>query len=161
MLTTISEAKIPARIVLIQLPKDDHTSLECWKEIERRRVTIFDIRNTRSGSVADEYLKVSKCEYLVSDVFSGYSKAVRQANAYRESLKLALILHVYCNAHARRKFKDSEGNFPEESKVFIANYREIYCLENEVKKVSSYEEKLSPPEAQPLKIGAIVAYVLA
>ena len=103
----------------------------------------FDIRNTRSGSVADEYLKASKCEYLVSDVFSGYAKAVRLTNAYRKSLKLALILHAYCNAHARRKFKHSEDNFPEESKVFIANYREIYCLENEVKKVSSYEEKLS------------------
>ena len=79
----------------------------------------------------------------MSDVFSGYAKAVRLTNAYRKSLKLALILHAYCNAHARRKFKHSKENFPEGSKTFLANYCEIYKLESEVREASSHETKHS------------------
>ena len=33
----------------------------------------FEIHNTRSGNVCSELLKESSCEYLVSDVFSGYN----------------------------------------------------------------------------------------
>jgi hypothetical protein len=32
----------------------------------------------RSGDVASELLGKSKCAFLVSDVFSGYAKAVRE-----------------------------------------------------------------------------------
>lgn len=102
----------------------------------------FDIRNTRAGSVARDFLKDSNCQYLVSDVFSGYTKAITDANEYRKRKGLALILHAYCNAHARRYFRQSEDNHPEETKTFVASYREIYKLEKKVKEAPS-EEKLS------------------
>jgi len=89
----------------------------------------FEARDTRSGSVAAEIIKNSTCEYLVSDVFSGYSKAVTDSNNYRRENKLPLIMNLYCNAHARRKFKESELSFPKESKFFIWCYRKIYRLE--------------------------------
>ena len=47
------------------------------------RDSYFDIRDSRSGSVASEFLLKSQCEYLVSDVFSGYAKAVREVNRDR------------------------------------------------------------------------------
>lgn len=85
----------------------------------------FEARDTRSGEVAGDFLKDSICEYLVSDVFSGYKKAVRLANEYRDNGKK--IKNIYCNAHARRKFKEAEKNF-EESQYFLKCYQKIYRL---------------------------------
>ena len=45
-------------------------------------------------------------------------------------MNLPPIKNAYCNAHARRYFKDSEEKFPEESKYFIEIYRKIYHLES-------------------------------
>lgn len=89
----------------------------------------FDVRDTRSGDVASELLKGSNCKYLVSDVFSGYAKAVRETNVYRKEEGLALIENVYCNAHARRKFKESSKTYKDESELFLWCYRKIYRLE--------------------------------
>ena len=89
------------------------------------RSSYFDARDTRSGSVASEYLKDSSCKYLVSDVFSGYKRALSDANKDRSENP---ILELYCNAHARRKFKESEHNFVE-SEFFLHCYRKIYKLQ--------------------------------
>jgi len=89
----------------------------------------FEAHDTRSGSVATEIIKDSKCEFLVSDVFSGYSKAVTDSNVYRLEKNLPEIINIYCNAHARRKFKESEVSFAKENKLFIWCYRKIYRLE--------------------------------
>lgn len=89
----------------------------------------FEAHDTRSGSVAAEILKYSLCEYLVSDVFSGYSKAVTDINFYRREMNLQEIINVYCNAHARRKFVESEDSFARESALFLWCYRKIYHLE--------------------------------
>ena len=94
----------------------------------------FEIHDTRSGDVASELLLKSKCEFLVSDVFSGYAKAVRETNSFRLELKLNPILNVYCNAHARRYFKQAGERFPEETKFYISQYRKIYRLEVLIKK---------------------------
>lgn len=88
----------------------------------------FDIRDTRSGDVASSLLNESKCEFLVSDVFSGYAKAVRETNELRNEKNLKEIKNVYCNAHARRKFKEAKEKFPE-AQYFVDRYREIYHLE--------------------------------
>ena len=106
-----------------------------------RTAAFFQAENTRSGTVASGFLKTSDCLYLVSDVFSGYGKAVSDVNVYREEKGIALLKNAYCNAHARRKFKEAEENFPGEVKTFIHSYREIYRMEREVK-VSSAEEGL-------------------
>lgn len=89
----------------------------------------FEARDTRSGSVASDFLSGSQCEYLVSDVFSGYKKAVSETNILRRELNRSVIKNVYCNAHARRKFKESEKSFEKESQFFLWCYRRIYYLE--------------------------------
>lgn len=85
----------------------------------------FEARDTRSGTVASDFLEGSNCKYLVSDVYSGYAKAVRIANEKRKDEK---IENIYCNAHARRKFKDSLTNYESESRFFLYCYRKIYYL---------------------------------
>lgn len=91
----------------------------------------FEAHDTRSGSVASEILKGSSCEYLVSDVFSGYAKAVNDSNTYRRENNLPLVRNIYCNAHARRKFKDSSLVFEKESDLFLWCYQKIYHLEKQ------------------------------
>jgi hypothetical protein len=89
----------------------------------------FEAHDTRSGSVAADIIKESKCEFLVSDVFSGYAKAVTDSNVYRRENNLPVIENVYCNAHARRKFKESESSFERESRLFLWCFEKIYRLE--------------------------------
>ncbi len=92
------------------------------------RVCFFEIHDTRSGDVASDILINSKCEFLISDVYSGYAKAVRQANEYRKRMEMPSIRNIYCNAHARRKFKEAI-KFPEEAQYFIDQFEKIYRLE--------------------------------
>lgn len=94
----------------------------------------FECHDTRSGDVASDLLSQSQCEYLISDVYSGYSKAVGVTNKLREDKELPIIKHVYCNAHARRYFKQASEVVPEESEFFIKKYRRIYRLERLAKK---------------------------
>jgi transposase len=89
----------------------------------------FKAMDTRSGSVASDILKESKCEYLVSDVFSGYKRAASDCNIWRKEKELPLVKNIYCNAHARRKFKESEKFFEKEGAFFIWCYKKIYHLE--------------------------------
>lgn len=121
----------------------------------------FECHSTRSGDVACELLLNSRCQFLVSDVFSGYAKAVREANKVRAEQKLDLILNVYCNAHSRRKFDEATKVFeqliasaqnPEEKasleaarrevQFFISQYRKIYQLEGLGKKHPEKKSKL-------------------
>jgi transposase len=93
----------------------------------------FECHDTRSGDVASSLLIKSQCRVLVSDVYSGYNKAVRETNEIRELFKLPLIQNAFCNAHARRNFKEAKDLFFNEAKYYIEKYKEIYRLEGEVK----------------------------
>jgi transposase len=95
--------------------------------------SFFEIHDTRSGDVASQILLRSKCEYLISDVYSGYGKAVRETNKVRSTDGLPIIENVYCNAHARRRFKEAKDRFPEDARYFIDQYKLIYKLEAESK----------------------------
>lgn len=97
-----------------------------------RDSAFFEAHDTRSGDVAVDILKKSNCAYLMSDVYSGYVKALRLANDERLKNKQPLIQKIYCNAHARRKFKEAEV-FKAESDYFIRQYQRIYLLESESK----------------------------
>jgi transposase len=88
----------------------------------------FEAHPTRSGDVASSLLKDSDCEVLLSDVFSGYKKAARDANEHRAANGRPLIQTSYCNAHARRKFMEAEA-FPEQREYFVRQYQRIYRLE--------------------------------
>ncbi len=115
------------------LEGDDKKSWYLWG-FSNNESSYFEIRNTRSGDVASELLNQSECQYLVSDVFSGYGKAVRESNKIREQENKPKITSVYCNAHSRRKFKEAGDSFPKESECFIEYYRKIYQLEAEGKR---------------------------
>lgn len=120
----------------------------------------FECHDTRSGDVASEIFANSACEFLVSDVFSGYSKSVRETNKLRSEKGRALIYHAYCNAHARRKFNEAcdvlkavaeDAVDPEaqvrafveyqKAKFYLNQYRKIYRLEGLAKKFP--EKKLA------------------
>lgn len=108
----------------------------------------FECHSTRSGDVASALLLNSRCQFLVSDVFSGYSKAVKDVNKVRLEQKLELILNVYCNAHSRRKYDEADNIFEQlientknteerasleaarkEVQFFLSQYRRVYRLE--------------------------------
>ncbi len=97
-----------------------------WGFSDNIASSYFEIHNTRSGDVASELLKESNCEYLVSDVFSGYGKAVRETNVLRQADGKVEIKNVYCNAHAYRKFKELED---EDFSDICGYYKKIYRLE--------------------------------
>lgn len=92
----------------------------------------LECRNTRSGDVASQFLNHSNCEVLMSDVYSGYGKAIREANIIRAIEKKPLIKNAYCNAHARRYFFKAFPQYPE-AQFYLDHYHEIYQLEGSVK----------------------------
>ena len=94
-----------------------------------KRTSYFEAHDTRSGDVASNFLKDSSCEFLMSDVFSGYGRAVRESNLERDQKGLPKIQGIYCNAHARRRFKEAKERFPDDAQFFIDEYQKIYQLE--------------------------------
>jgi transposase len=112
----------------------------------------FDIRDTRSGDVASDFLKLSKCEFLMSDVYSGYGKAIRVTNEYRNAHNLAKIRSIYCNAHSRRYFKKAQKAYPMSAAPFIECYRSIYFLESQLTTIRQKDPDL--PDKTKLEIRA-------
>ena len=130
------------------LEGDEKTNWYLWG-FSTPKTSFFEYHNTRSGDVASELLMKSKCNYLVSDVFSGYAKAVREANEIRAQKGQPKILNVYCNAHARRKFKEAQDRFPDDAEFFIDQYSEIYHLESQARdgpanQVMGFRQKMVP-----------------
>ena len=110
------------------LEGDDKSNWYLWG-FSTTQASYFEAHDTRSGTVAADIIKESQCEFLVSDVFSGYRKAVTDSNIYRFENNLNEIKNIYCNAHARRKFKEANMSFPKESKQFLWCFEKIYRLE--------------------------------
>lgn len=92
----------------------------------------FEYRDSRSGDIASDFLMDSHCEVLVSDIFSGYGKAVGTVNIHRGAKGTKKIQNAFCNAHSRRYFFKSYPAYPE-AKYYLDEYREIYKLEMEEK----------------------------
>ena len=92
----------------------------------------LECHDTRSGDVASEILLNARCEVLVTDVYSGYGKAIKDVNRIRLSKSITQVQSAYCNAHARRYFfKSSEKN--KDAEFYLEHYHEIYKLEAEAK----------------------------
>jgi len=111
------------------LEGDERSHWYLWG-FSTKTTSYFECHDTRSGDVASELLVQSKCEYLVSDVYTGYTKAIKVTNEFRQEKSLPLIKSIFCNAHARRYFKQAGESFPDEAKFFITQYRKIYRLES-------------------------------
>ena len=94
----------------------------------------FECHDTRSGDVSTAVLSESICEFLVTDVYSGYAKTIRIVNENRTEKNLPIIYAANCNAHARRKFKDRDSNeVSDDAQSMIDQYEEIYRLNKEAK----------------------------
>jgi len=91
----------------------------------------LECRDTRSGDVASQFLTQSQCEVLISDVYSGYRKAIREANVIRSTEGRPQIRNAYCNAHARRYFFKAYPQYPE-AQFYLDHYHEIYRTEASV-----------------------------
>jgi len=108
----------------------------------------LECHDTRSGDVASEVLLNSVCEVLLTDVYSGYDKAIRIANEKRLSLGKKIIINANCNAHARRYFFKPRHKY-HEAKFYLEQYHEIYKLNSEAKgkppdEVRKLREKMRP-----------------
>ena len=95
-------------------------------------VCFLECHDTRSGDVASDILLGSKCEVLVTDVFSGYDKATRIANQARRAAEQVLIFNANCNAHARRYFFKPRHAY-KEAHFYLDHYHEIYQLNEDAK----------------------------
>lgn len=62
----------------------------------------FELHDSRSGDIASDFLSQTRCEFLMSDLFPGYGKAVRLANEARAPKGDLPIRALFCNAHCRR-----------------------------------------------------------
>lgn len=120
------------------LEGDEKTRWHLWG-FSTQATSYFECRDTRSGDVASDLLAHSKCEYLMSDVYSGYAKSVRTVNEIRKAAGLPLMQSGYCNAHSRRYFKRAKEQWAAEAEFFIGRYQEIYRLEEEAKDKSAEE----------------------
>jgi len=103
----------------------------------------LECHDTRSGDVASEILLNSSCEVLVTDVYSGYGKAVRISNEIRKSSGQSLIRNAHCNSHARRPFYKSWPKY-KEAQFYLDHYHEIYQLED-------FAKGQSPPKVLELR----------
>lgn len=102
----------------------------------------FECHDTRSGDVASSVLMMSQCRVLLTDVFSGYRKAIRETNeAWEKAGKPDRIKAAYCNGHARRQFDPKAPHKPREAEYMLDRYDEIYRL-NSLSKGQQDEEVL-------------------
>ena len=93
----------------------------------------LECHDTRSGDIASDILRNSKCEIVVSDVYSGYGKAIRVSNFARKISGLAIIQNANCNAHSRRYFFKSWSSLFKEPAYYLDKYHEIYELNERAK----------------------------
>lgn len=92
----------------------------------------LECHDTRSGDVVSDILLNSTCEVLVTDVYSGYSKAIKIANEVRKQSEKNLIKSGNCNAHSRRYFWIPRLNY-KEAFFYLEYYHEIYQLNSDSK----------------------------
>jgi hypothetical protein len=85
--------------------------------------------------VATKFLEVSHAKYLMSDGYSGYSKAL---SVLRDNRRF--IIETHCNAHAYRYFEEASTTWKEECKPFLEKYGDIYELECQ----GTSRDKLTP-----------------
>ena len=111
------------------LEGDEKKSWYLWG-FSTSKVCFFECHRTRSGDVASEILLKSCCEFLLTDAYSGYGKAVGLVNEERLKNGLPMIKNAYCNAHSRRYFVKSydDGKGEPEAEFYLIQYQKIYAL---------------------------------
>lgn len=113
------------------LEGDEKTNWYLWG-FSTDSLCFLECRDTRSGDIASDILVKSECEVLVSDVYSGYGKAIRMTNEIRQSSQMPLIMAAHCNAHARRNFFKMWPKY-KEAEFYLDHFHEIYQLNSKSK----------------------------
>jgi transposase len=119
----------------------------------------LECHDTRSGDVASDILLDSNCEVLISDVFSGYGKAIKIANQSRLLKSKIPIENANCNAHARRYFYKPRIDY-KEAVFYLEHYHHIYQL-NADSKGKSHSKILELREQMRPRFEAMKAKALA
>ena len=101
-------------------------------------VCFLDCHDTRSGDIAMDILKKSNCEFLITDAYGGYDRAIRLTNFERQKENQVLVQNANCNAHARRYFFKVRYAY-KESEFYLDSYHQIYQLNSDSKGKSHAE----------------------
>lgn len=144
--------KIKREVLLAKILQADETTHNMLEGDEKKNWYLwgffcstscfFETHNTRSGDVAINVLSMSEAEYLVSDGYKGYERAVR---VMREEHGRE-ITEVHCNSHAIRYFKEALGHWDDEVTPSIEAYKKIFELESlrkEHQEILSEDEQLA------------------
>jgi transposase len=122
------------------------------------KLCFLECHDTRSGDVASDILLNSNCEVLISDVFSGYGKAIKISNQSRLLKSKVPIENANCNAHARRYFYKPRVDY-KEAIFYLEHYHHIYQL-NADSKGKSHSEILALREQMRPRFEAMKAMAL-
>lgn len=87
---------------------------------------VFEAHGTRSGTVPLDFLADSCANYLVTDGYSGYKRALKELR--QEGREMT---EVHCNAHAFRYFRDASTTWEKDTEIFLSFYGKIYQLERD------------------------------
>lgn len=110
----------------------------------------YECHDTRSGEVAGAVLVASRCEILLTDVYSGYKRAIREANIVRTEQEKTCIVPAFCNSHARRGFSPPDTVLPPDIQFMKDSYGKIYALNASAKGRSLEEVKAKRQEMKPI-----------
>jgi len=127
---------------LRMLEGSEKMSWQLWAFVARF-TAYYEAHETRAGKVCTSLLIDSKCEGLLTDVYSGYKKSIKEINIERESNGQVLIEPYHCNSHAVRKFKEPYLKDPiPQYEFYYKKYQDIYDLEREGQKTKNANELL-------------------
>lgn len=124
------------------LEGDDTSNWFLWG-FSSSSACIFQAHPTRSGDVPIKFLKESKAQYLLTDGYSGYKRALKELRSEGIEVKEA-----FCNAHAFRYFRDASSTWESECKSFLEIYGKIYEFEREAE--NDEQKKLAREKMKPL-----------
>ena len=117
------------------LEGDERQRWYLWGFLSGGTSCFYECHDTRSGEVAAHVLAASSLEVLLTDVYSGYKRAVRETNELRTRAgnELKAIEMAFCNSHARRGFVLDEKAETSDAQRMIDAYKAIYRLEAALK----------------------------
>jgi transposase len=108
------------------------------------RYNVFDFTMSRKRDGPSRFLKGFR-GHLQADAFSGYDGIYAGGN----------VVEVGCNAHARRKFVESQKTDTARSAVALAYYRQLYAIEKEIKaELAKLPEDADEPTRAAIRLRA-------
>ena len=106
----------------------------------------FEIHSTRAGTVSIALLKESKAEVLLSDVYSGYIRTIREVNEHRQANGVLEMKAAHCNDHARRYFFYAKEQAMAEKVLDV--YEKIYAIEVKVQELVKVPAHIASENSQ-------------